>query len=113
MAADIFVLLSRDDPFPCVVHEAMAASLPIVAFDRAGGTPEALTEDCGLVVPYLDVQAMAERVCELLRSPGRIEEIGKKAEDRVRKLYRFETFADRIIGMAMAAVAERPRSARG
>src|SRR5439155_488188 len=37
LGADAFVLTSRDDPFPCVVHEAMACALPIVAFDGSGG----------------------------------------------------------------------------
>lgn len=107
MAADIFVLPSRDDPFPCVIQEAMAAALPIIAFAGAGGTPEALVDGCGLTVPYLDVEAMANSVRDLLRHPERIGEIGGKAEERVRRVYTFETFADRIIRLAMESLADR------
>ena len=58
-AADMFAMTSREDPFPCVVHEAMACELPVIAFEDAGGAPEAFDVDCGVTVPYRDVDAMA------------------------------------------------------
>jgi len=39
MGADTFLLTSRVDPFPCVIHEAMATSLPVIAFADSGGAP--------------------------------------------------------------------------
>lgn len=41
--ADTFLMTSRVDPFPCVIHEAMAAGLPIITFDNNGGTPKRST----------------------------------------------------------------------
>jgi glycosyltransferase involved in cell wall biosynthesis len=100
MGADIFLLTSRDDPFPCVIHEAMAAALPIVCFDKAGGTPEALVDGCGRVVPYLDVEAMAKEVIDLLENAASRAEIGCRAEARVRSIYRSEDFSARIVELA-------------
>ena len=39
-AADAFTLTSREDPFPTVALEALAAGVPVVAFDGSGGIPE-------------------------------------------------------------------------
>jgi glycosyltransferase involved in cell wall biosynthesis len=43
-AADAFALTSREDPYPTVALEALAAGLPVVAFDQAGGIPDLLRE---------------------------------------------------------------------
>ena len=53
---------SASDPFPCVVHEAMAAETPVIAFSGVGGAPEALEGGCGIIVPFGDIAAMAEAV---------------------------------------------------
>src|ERR1019366_4949435 len=39
-AADVFVLTSREDPYPLVCLEAAAVAKPIVCFAGAGGMPE-------------------------------------------------------------------------
>ena len=62
IAANAFALTSRADPFPCVVHEAMAAETPVIAFSGVGGAPEALEGGCGIIVPFGDIAAMAEAV---------------------------------------------------
>jgi glycosyltransferase involved in cell wall biosynthesis len=67
-AADVFVLTSREDPYPLVCLEAAALEKPIVCFASAGGAPEFVEEDCGFVVPYFDMMAMANRVVSLLDS---------------------------------------------
>lgn len=46
--ANIFVLASIWDNMPCVLVEAMAMGLPIVA-TRIGGIPEVITDDYGLL----------------------------------------------------------------
>ncbi|MGG5819314.1 glycoside hydrolase family 99-like domain-containing protein [Falsiroseomonas sp. HW251] len=73
-AADGLVLTSREDPFPSVVLEALAAGVPAFAFDRSGGIPDLLREDpaLGTVVPYGDITAMAEAIMETIMTaaPG-------------------------------------------
>lgn len=62
VAGDIFVLPSRSDPFPCVVHEAMAAGLPIVDFEGGGGAPELHGREAGITIPLGDVVAMVDAI---------------------------------------------------
>jgi glycosyltransferase involved in cell wall biosynthesis len=75
-AADVFVLTSREDPYPLVCLEAAALEKPIVCFEGGGGTPEFVEADCGFVVPYLDIIGMADRVISLLDSPDCRDNLG-------------------------------------
>ena len=59
---DVFVLTSREDPFPLVCIEIGQFGKPIISFDQATGTNEILEKGGGFSVPYLDVEAMAEKV---------------------------------------------------
>ncbi len=113
LAADAFALTSRDDPFPCVVHEAMACAVPIVAFDGAGGAKEALADDCGILVPYLDLEAMADSLISILKRPARHAAMGRRAETRVRSIYRFSDYAERIRQICAAVLGERAPEAVG
>ena len=63
--ADVFLNPTREDTFPTVNLEALACGTPVVTFDTCG-SPEALTADCGIVVPQDDLDALeaaVRRVC--------------------------------------------------
>ncbi|WP_338875739.1 glycosyltransferase family 4 protein [Spirosoma sp. SC4-14] len=66
---DVFVLCSREDPYPLVVFEAGLSTVPVVCFDNAGGSPELVEADGGFVVPYLDLDTMSARTLDLLNQP--------------------------------------------
>jgi glycosyltransferase involved in cell wall biosynthesis len=84
-AFDVFLLPSREDPFPLVCLEAAAVSNPIICFDNAGGMPEFVGDDCGAVVPYLDLNAMARATIAILDSPVRRSAMGRRAFEKVRE----------------------------
>ncbi len=52
--SDVFLLSSREDPFPSVALESMKGYTPVIAFQDAGGIPEILTQDRGIIIPYGD-----------------------------------------------------------
>lgn len=60
IGSDVFFMSSRGDPFPCVVHEAMAARLPVIAFEGATGFAELISKDLGITIPYGDVHKAVE-----------------------------------------------------
>jgi glycosyltransferase involved in cell wall biosynthesis len=107
LAADAFALTSRDDPFPCVIHEAMACALPIVAFDGSGGAKEAISGGCGIVVPYLDIEAMVRSLISVVEDPLRHAAVGESAQLRVRSVYRFSDYAERIRDICEVAMGKR------
>jgi len=81
-AADIFVLPSLKEPFGLVLLEAMAAKLPIVA-TRAGGVPEIINSESGILVAPNDPQALAAAVNRLFTDGGKRRLIVDKAYKRV------------------------------
>jgi glycosyltransferase involved in cell wall biosynthesis len=66
--ADVFMLPSREDPFPLVAVEAAALGKPVVCFDSVG-TGELVATGGGTVVPSLAVGAFATAVSTLLTDP--------------------------------------------
>lgn len=64
-AADIFALTSREDPYPSVVMEAISSGLPVVAFKDGGGYVELINEETGMLVPYLDIDAMVNAIVNI------------------------------------------------
>jgi glycosyltransferase involved in cell wall biosynthesis len=86
-AFDLFALTSREDPFPVAMLEAAASGLPIVCFAHAGGAPEFVGHDAGIVVPYLDITAMATACIELLMDGQRRRKLGDNARAKVQSRY--------------------------
>ena len=79
----IFVLCSREDPYPLVVIEAGLAGIPVVCFDQAGGAGELVETDGGFVVPYLELSAMSDRVCELATDPALRKSLGRRLTQKI------------------------------
>jgi O-antigen biosynthesis protein len=85
-AADVFLLTSREDPYPRVVLEAMAHGVPVVAFEGSGGCAEAMSGGAGVLVPYLDVLQMAREVVRLAEAPGYRQQVVSRIAARLPKL---------------------------
>jgi glycosyltransferase involved in cell wall biosynthesis len=100
-AADAFVLTSREDPFPTVAIEAMAAGVPVIAFDGSGGIPELLRDDgLGHVVPHCDVPAMAAELQRVL-ARGRDEGTSKRAKEVCEQRFAFVPYVRDLLRMAL------------
>jgi len=84
IAADVFLLSSREDPFPLVCLEAADCGVPIVCFDGAGGMADFVGSTCGGVAPYLDVPAMAQTLSSLLGDEMNARRLGDQAKEKVR-----------------------------
>ncbi|WP_437578806.1 glycosyltransferase family 4 protein [Sorangium sp. So ce887] len=90
LAADFFVLPSRDEGLPLAVLEAMARSLPVVV-TPVGGVPEVVrNEEHGLLVPVDDPGALAVAIERLARDPALARRLGEAGHARVRDDFSFE-----------------------
>jgi glycosyltransferase involved in cell wall biosynthesis len=81
-AVDVFVLTSREDPYPLVVLEAAAAAVPCICFDKAGGASEFVNGN-GKIVGYLDLDQMAASIYEYYMHPELRSMDGSKAKAKL------------------------------
>jgi glycosyltransferase involved in cell wall biosynthesis len=95
---DVFALTSREDPFPLSMLEAGALGGPIVSFDNGGAVELGPPGRAGLprVVPYLDVEAMATYVIDLLEDDAARKELGSATQDHVLANHLTEVAAPRL-----------------
>ncbi len=63
-ASDFYVNLTYEDTFPTTNLEAMSCGTPVITY-RAGGSPEALTEETGVITEVGDLKGVLEAVKEL------------------------------------------------
>jgi glycosyltransferase involved in cell wall biosynthesis len=105
-AADAFMLTSREDPLPSVVMEALAAGLPVVAFENSGGTPELLRRfDTGALAPLGDVASLARQALALAQHCHDQPAAERaKAGRAVAKQLCFDRYVGRLLSLTQPAL---------
>lgn len=93
-ACDVFLVSSREDPFPLVVLEAALCEKPILGFEKTGGVDEFIDDNCGYKVSYLDIYKMAEVISALDKSE--IKSLGRNAKLKVLDNYSFDISIKKI-----------------
>ncbi|MFN8429948.1 MAG: glycosyltransferase family 4 protein [Spirosomataceae bacterium] len=87
---DVFMVPSREDPFPLVVLEAALCEKPIAGFKNTGGADEFIENDCGYRATYLNINEMVQNLESLYINTNERILLGKNAKQKVIKLYSFE-----------------------
>ena len=79
---DVVVLTSLNEGLPVAIIEGMAAAKPVVAFD-VGGVRDLIQDNVtGILLPFGDVQKLADSITHLLKNPGESERLGQNARRR-------------------------------
>lgn len=102
--ADIFVLFSNHENFPCVIIEALCCGLPVVT-SNAGGISEAVNENNGLVVEKENVQALSEAMFTLATNIGKYDR--QKISENAIALYNKNKIASQFIALYKSIVKEK------
>lgn len=90
LAADMLVNTSLAENHSLLILEAMAASLPICAYNT-GGIPEQVTDgETGFLAPLGDVAALAAAAQSLLDNPSQMRDMGLRARVRYERSFRTE-----------------------
>ncbi len=71
VTATALLLTSRFEGYPLVVLEALHRGCPVIAYDIAYG-PREQVGAAGLLIPPGDVEALADGILQLIRSPDRV-----------------------------------------
>ncbi|MDR0437556.1 MAG: glycosyltransferase family 4 protein [Bacteroidales bacterium] len=96
-AIDIFVLPSRWEGFGYVIAEAMASSKPVVAFDISSNSELIEHEQTGILVPFPDVDLLADAIEKLANDPILRECFGKRGKEIVAEKFCFEQNENKLI----------------
>lgn len=90
---DLFILPSREDPYPLVILEAALMKIPSVCFANTGGIQEFVGKDCGWVVDEVSPKKLSEKIIEIKNNPA---EIQKRGENAFKKCIELHTDEDLI-----------------
>jgi len=95
--ADIYLMTSREDPFPSVVMEAMNAKVPVIGFKDAGGFQDIVTEDRGILVSYENANEMTEAVLMLLKDEEKWQRFGENSSELIREEFVWKDYIYRLL----------------
>ncbi|MBE5970996.1 MAG: glycosyltransferase [Lachnoclostridium sp.] len=98
-ASDLYLLTSREDPFPTVVMEAMDSELPVIAFRDGGGYVENIMPTTGRLVDMEDYVSMAREIIGYLDSDKMRKEHGICAREYVEAKFNFVKYVNTLLGL--------------
>lgn len=84
--AAVFCLPSYAEGLPYVVLEAMSRGAAVIS-TNVGGIPEALANDCGVIIEPGDVMSLQHALTDLLNNAALREELGARAFERCQTTY--------------------------
>jgi len=91
LESSICVMSSRYEGFSMVLVEAMASGVPCVAFDCPFGPRNIIrNEEDGLLIEYLNTQALADGICRLIEDENLRKQFGRKARENIKRFSKDE-----------------------
>ena len=102
--SDVLVVASEHEGFCVPVVEAMAAGLPVVAFDQ-GAIPEVLG-DAGVLLTTRDPYEVADTIADLLDDGPRRHDLTTRGQQRVSEL-ELDSTAERFVDLLVPLLGQR------
>lgn len=106
---DIGVAVTEKEACSRAIIEMMACAKPVVCFDTGGNAELVSDGRTGTVVPFGDINALADAVVGLLVDDGKRTAMGGNARARVEKQFDVRKNAAKIEGIYSCLVFERNR----
>jgi len=104
---DVLVSSSHSEAMPLAVMEAMASGLPVVA-TRVGGLPDMIEQgQSGWLVAPEDYEAIADRVQQILSTPGELARMGAAARQRAVEKMALSDCVERVAALMCRLVPAR------
>ena len=94
--ADIYVNLTREDTFPTTNIESMACGTPVITYN-AGGSPESLTPETGIVTTENNISCVIKAVKEIFdRNMSEVKEACIKRAGSYGSEKRFREYIEKV-----------------
>ena len=111
-ASSAFLMTSSFEGYPLSTLESMSRGCPVVSYDVKYGPREQITDGVdGFLVPRCDVDRLADRVVELLRSPELVARMSAAARETSRRHGADDFLANwaRVLAKVVESRADRTR----
>lgn len=105
-ALDVFLFPSLKEGLGVALLEAMACGLPVIA-SAAGGVPDLVAENSGIVVPPGDGAPIADALSELERDPQRRAALGAAARERISENFSVAAMARKTVALYRTCLAHQ------
>ena len=90
---DLFLLPSREDPYPLVILEAAKFNIPAICFDTVCGSKDfILNSNGGIVVPFLDIDSTVESIISFYKDKDFCNKLGKNANNYLKTIHSNDKF---------------------
>lgn len=96
-AADVSVLVSPFEGIPRALMESMALGVPVIGADVAGTHTLVQADVNGLLVPFGDVEALADALARVAGSPELCRRLGEAGRERVGAAFNEPVVAARVV----------------
>jgi glycosyltransferase involved in cell wall biosynthesis len=84
--SSIFAFTSSSEGFPNAIGEAMAAGLPVIAFDCVAGPSEMINDGHnGFLIPLFDTDLFQSKLDQLMTDEKLREKLGSNARETIKK----------------------------
>lgn len=97
VGADVFLHTAVRDPFPLVILGAMAAGIPVVAFDIAGVNEQVVDGVSGFLYPVEDISGVAEGLRRCLDSAQLCQQLGLAGQQRVQERFSARAMTEGVL----------------
>ena len=98
LAADVFLLTSRLDPFPYVVMHAMDAAIPVICFKETTGVDHLFSDgSAGYAVKKFDTRRIAEIIRFYSTDDSSRIKAGAKARFLLEEVFKYEDYVRYIL----------------
>lgn len=86
ISCSIFAFTSASEGFPNVIGEAMAAGLPVIAFDCVAGPSEMITDGHdGYLIPLHNYSLFQAKLAQLMENESLRKKLGSNARESIKK----------------------------
>lgn len=107
---DIFLMTSREDPFPLVCLEAAERGVPTICFPGTGGITDFAAAGGGIVAPKPTAQAMAHCLLPLMADRHARVTAGERARARVLDHHTMTQAGPRFAALFKRVAARTPKT---
>ncbi len=99
MLADIVFSASSSEPeaFGRTTVEAMSMGKPVIATAHGGSLETVIGGETGWLVPPSDIEAMGECINNALSNPERLQKLGHRGQEHVRKNFTTRSMCDKTV----------------